>query len=274
MKAIKRLLKLLILLMVIAGIGLFYIFKIEPYRLVVRHEIIEADHITTPIKLVQVSDIQISENYTVDELKKIVNLINEQNADIVLFTGDLYENFSTYGPVEETIEILSQLRSNYGVYAVYGNRDIGGGARLQYRDILESSNTTLLMNSGVTLNVNGNQLFIGGLHDALLGTPDIDTLMQYKNEPVDYSILLTHEGDVADDYTDKGFDVIFAGHSHGGQVKLPFIDVLTSDLGEKYTKGEYTLANNTKLFVSSGIGTSHIAARFMVPPEIVVFDLQ
>ena len=87
----------------------------------------------------------------------------------------------------------------------------------------------------------------------------------------DYRILMLHEPDAADRLPAQNADLILAGHSHGGQVKLPFFKMKTS-LAKKYTNGFYSV-NGMKLFVNTGIGTSHYPVRFFVPPEIDVFHI-
>lgn len=84
---------------------------------------------------------------------------------------------------------------------------------------------------------------------------------------------MTHEPDVADSFVDAGFDLILAGHSHGGQVNLPFWSQPTTALARKYTRGLYRLSEQTNLYVNAGIGTSRYPVRFGVVPEITVFHL-
>lgn len=84
------------------------------------------------IKVVQISDIQISKNYTIDNFRKVIDTINEENPDIVLFTGDLYENYAEYRDDQNLIEALASIQSTYGKFAVWGNRDYGGGASREY----------------------------------------------------------------------------------------------------------------------------------------------
>jgi len=123
--------------------------------------------------------------------------------------------------------------------------------------------------------LNGKKLFIGGLDDGLLGNPDADQLLSTMDVDYDYQIVLMHEPDMADLLKDTSINLILAGHSHGGQIKIPFIKTKTTALAEKYNDGFYTINKNTgmQLYVNTGIGTSRIPARFMVPPEISVFNI-
>lgn len=116
---------------------------------------------------------------------------------------------------------------------------------------------------------------MGGLDDYLLGKPNITPIINEWLDSNSYRILLTHEPDTADFYTSYDFNLILAGHSHGGQVSLPFVKGVTTAMARKYTSGFYKLDSpyQTLLYVNQGIGTSHLPIRFLVPPEITVFDI-
>lgn len=264
------------LVVICATLVLLYAFRVEPYLLVVKHHLLGINDPKESIRIVQVSDIQISEDYTVHNLVKLVKKINAQRPDIFIFTGDLFENYAAYGPEQEVMEALSAIKTTYGKFAVWGNRDYGGGAVRYYERILESAGFILLQNSDIMLTTNENQtVWIGGLDDYLLGKPDIEMLLAGMQKEADYRILLTHEPDTADFYKDCPLDLILAGHSHGGQVHIPFWKGITTAMADHYTAGFYNLGNefNTLLYVNTGIGTSHYSIRLGVPPEITVFDI-
>lgn len=263
-----------LILLIVFGV-LFYAFKIEPYLLRTKQYTLKADF-TKPLKIIQVSDIQISKYFTIENLKKVINEINEQEADIVLFTGDLYEIYAEYHDDEALIDELSKIESRLGKYAIWGNRDYGGGAVRQYEDIMEKSGIYLLCNEAISIPVTGEEhLFLAGLDDALLGAPDITKIMEkFTDHRYLYSILMTHEPDTADLYSKLGFNLIVAGHSHGGQVNIPLLPQIKTTLAEKYVDGFYSLNDQTSLYVNSGIGTSRFPIRLGVIPEITVFSLE
>lgn len=275
MKSVKRFVKIVLLLIVLIALLVGYAFKIEPTRLVV-HTYDLHENKGQALKVVQLSDIQVSETYTVNQLNALVEKVNQLSPDIIVFTGDLFENFSAFQHKQEVTESLSKLKATVGKYAVWGNRDYGGGAFKIYEDLLTNSGFTLLSNRGVNVTVlNGKKLFIGGLDDGLLGNPDADQLLSTMDVDYDYQIVLMHEPDMADLLKDTSINLILAGHSHGGQIKIPFIKTKTTALAEKYNDGFYTINKSTgmQLYVNTGIGTSRIPARFMVPPEISVFNI-
>ncbi|MHC5250120.1 metallophosphoesterase [Enterococcus sp. LJL90] len=266
------------LMIVFALILVVYAFKIEPYQLTVKE--VGLDHSPTnetdsvELKIVQVSDIHLAENFTIQNLAAVTEKINQQQADIVVFTGDLFDNYARYGVGLETEvkQQLAQIQATIGKYAVKGNHDYGGGAARVIDELLQEANFNLLENSGETLTLaNGRQLFVGGLDDALLGNSDPEEMFSYQSQ-ANFSLLLTHEPDVADALVTATPSLILAGHSHGGQIWLPFYQV-KNQLAKTYSKGSYQLADNTQLYVNTGIGTTMIHARFLNPPQLSVFRL-
>lgn len=225
------------------------------------------------LKIVQISDVHLSQYYTEDNLKRVVDKINHQNPDIVVFTGDLFDNYAQYaGDVEKIIDILSDINNKIGKYAVWGNHDYGGGAARIYRTVMEEAGFQILENTGVTLLLpSTKKVFIGGIDDALLGSPSVKTILSYREE-VDYAIILAHEPDLADDLIDEDIQLILSGHSHGDQVRLP-INLFNHSLSSKYRRGFYDLNNGIKLYVNKGLGTTHLPMRLGAPPEISVFDI-
>ncbi len=275
MKNFKRVVKIVLLVVVLIGLLVGYAFKIEPKMLVVHSYHLNEDK-GASVKIVQISDIQVSETYTVNQLNRLVEKINQISPDMIVFTGDLFENFSTFPKKQEVTDSLSQLNATVGKFAVWGNRDYGGGAFKIYEDLLTNAGFTLLNNSGVTVPVtNDKKLFIGGMDDGLLGKPDIDLLLSQMDDTYDYEIVLMHEPDMAELLQDTSVNLLLAGHSHGGQIRIPFMKTIKTSLAEKYDDGFYTINkdNGMQLYVNTGIGTSRIAARFMVPPEIAVFTI-
>ncbi|MDU6314745.1 MAG: metallophosphoesterase, partial [Enterococcus faecalis] len=114
-------------------------------------------------------------------------------------------------------------------------------------------------------------LYVAGLEDSLYGQTDLAAAL--VNRPTGTpTLLLTHEPDVADSAVNKNIDLILAGHSHGGQIRLPFF-TYKNQLAKKYTHGLYHLEDETPLIVHPGIGTTKISARFGVLPTIELIEL-
>ncbi len=285
MRFIKRLFLLFFLLFflfVLLCIGcVYYAFKIEPYRININN--IDLNEKTTNdfgIKIVQISDLHIKEDYTYKELSKVVEKINSQNPDVVIFSGDLYDNYALYNDNENIINELSKIDAKYAKIAVWGNRDYGGGASRIYEDVMSESGFELLCNENKVVELeNEKKVLFTGLDDYLLGSPEIPNT--YNFEDFDYKVLVMHEPDPMEQYIDYDYNLLLSGHSHGGQVEVPFFESVNDSIldltscSSTYSKGMYILDENSgkKLYVNSGLGTTHISARFLVVPEITVFNL-
>lgn len=278
-KLLKRFFICLFILIFASACCVFYAFKIEPYRLAVHeYTLNEKQDGAVGVKIVQISDLHIKGDFTYKNLDKVVKKVNTLNPDIILFTGDLYDNYASYHDDENIISELQKLEANYDKIAIWGNRDYGGGAVRQYEAVMEQAGFTVLQNENwyVTLE-NHKSILFTGLDDSLLGNPYMpDSTKIYDS---DYDILLVHEPDIAGDYWDYNYNLTLSGHSHGGQVDIPFLPALNENavsataLASDYSGGMYTIDTDTQLYVNTGIGTTHISARFGVVPEIAVFQI-
>ncbi|NFT82443.1 metallophosphoesterase, partial [Clostridium botulinum] len=229
------------------------------------------------IKIAQISDIHLGEYYTIDKLEKLVNKVNSQNADIIVFTGDLFDNVSKFEDTSKVAPILKKLNAKIGKYGIYGNHDYGGGAKNIYKNVMEDSGFKILVNDQANVKLDsGKTISILGLDDALLGNPDVEKTARNIKES-NYNLLLLHEPDLSDKFVSYNIDLILAGHSHGGQVKIPFLgEIVTPPLAEKYKDGLYNLntQRNTQLYVNSGIGNTKMPFRFMNVPEVSIFEIK
>ncbi|WP_422661234.1 metallophosphoesterase [Paenibacillus sp. EC2-1] len=281
MKLLKYLCISFVVLILLTCGCIFYAFQIEPYNLQIKeYTLNETRADTNEITIVQISDLHIKKDFTYENLANVVETINAQKPDIVIFTGDLYDNYAKYNDDNNLIKELQKIEAKYNKISIWGNRDYGGGAVRQYATIMEQSGFTLLTNKNlyVTLD-NGKKILFTGLDDSLLGNPFMpDSTKMYDS---DYDILLTHEPDAAINYLNYNYDIILSGHSHGGQFNIPFLPVVnemavtSTRLSTEYSGGMYTLKSDTDstLYVNTGIGTTHISARFGVVPEVAVFHI-
>lgn len=261
----------------LAGSCIFYAFEIEPYSIMV-NEISLNKKTTDPVKIVQFSDVHIKENFTYRNFEKVVTCINQQDPDIVVFTGDLYDNYAKYRDDDNILKELQNIHARYAKIAIWGNRDYGGGAVRRYESLMTQGGFTVLKDQDRYVTTDsGKVIRLTGVDDSMLGNvhmPDTTAIDQ-----ADYGILLTHEPDTADLFQDLSYDLILAGHSHGGQVDIPFFPMInqraiaSTSLAENYIGGIYQFSTDTKMYVNTGIGTTHISARFGVVPEISVFTI-
>ena len=270
--------KLFGILMVVGILIGFYSAYVEPHLLRVKQYDMKLEQVAgNPITVVQFSDTHVGDFFTTEDLKKVVDKINEQQADLVLFTGDLMDNAAEYdGSIDEIATILSKIKATNGKYAVFGNRDYGGGAERFYEDLMESAGFEVLVNSSRTLEVKGTTISLFGADDALIGYYNSNKTMQgISNDHL--NLLLIHEPDLISDFLSYPIDLATAGHSHGGQVYIPFYGpLLTTALAEDYVRGLYDFGNNRKtlLYVNTGIGNTKVPFRLFNVPQISVFKLE
>ncbi|MGL5352087.1 MAG: metallophosphoesterase, partial [Clostridium sp.] len=195
---------------------------------------------------------------------------------VVVFTGDLMDNASLYEHIYEISDVLEKIEAKIGKYAIYGNRDYGGGAVRYYEEIMQDSGFELLVNESKLIKLDNVNLNIFGADDALMGEYSSEkTIDGISNE--DVNLLMIHEPDLIDDFNEYPIDVALAGHSHGGQVYIPFVGPLaTTELGEKYPKGFYNIDNNRdgKLYVNSGLGNTKVPFRLFNVPQVTVINLK
>ena len=225
------------------------------------------------LKIVQFSDLHYLRVVNKDMVKKIVNEINLINPDIVIFTGDLIDKDFNPTDSEENdlITLLSSINSKYGKYAIIGNHDYVKKEG-QIEDIYKQSDFILLQNSyDIIYGKDNDKLFIGGLDTYRYNESDIDKVMNYftDNEDISYRIILTHEPDYTDIILSKyKVNLVLAGHSHNGQINIPYVKKLFLPYGSKKYYENYYKVNDTDLYVSSGIGESRINFRLFNKPSI------
>lgn len=273
MKKFKRILIFFIMFLILICI---YSIYIEPKWIRVKNHTITLDKTNgQAIKIVQFSDTQLGEFFSLKQLEEVVDKINETSPDIVIFTGDLIDNASNYSDIDKIPRILSKIKATYGKYSIYGNHDYGGGGVRYYSSIMTESGFKILKNSSASLKIASTNIKLFGADDNLMSRYDLNSTLKGISSK-DINLLLIHEPDIIDDFKDYPIDLAFAGHSHGGQVRIPFYGPLKSNvLAEKYTHGFYTIDNKrkTKLYVNTGLGNTKLPFRFGNIPEITVFTI-
>ena len=219
------------------------------------------------VKVIHLSDIHYA-SVGEAKLNKAVEEVNTMKPDIIVFTGDLYDEFSnlTEDMENKIINALSKLNAPLGKYAVSGNHDYKYD---RFTDIITKSGFTYLENETKLIYYNDETPI------EIIGYPDErEANPNYDIELSDYfKIALIHEGDSWEHIKDKGIDLTLAGHSHGGQVRLPFIGCLIKvDGGKKYCEEHYT-NNDSELYVNFGLGETEFKLRSFNKPSINMYRL-
>ncbi|MEH7234916.1 metallophosphoesterase [Bacillus sp. JJ1562] len=260
-----------------ASFGYWYARYLEPKQLEVsRHEI---RHPIIPkkfnnVKIVQFSDTHVGHHFTLEQLEKIVDKINTLKPDLLFFTGDLMDEPNKYAGTNHLIPILERLEAPLGKFAIYGNHDHGGYGSEIYKKLMNQTGFTLLMNTSKEIYVEDSKITIVGLDDVMLGRPNFEQAFK-EVDTTSFNILLAHEPDIADRAEEVGAHVQLSGHSHGGQIQLPFFGpLITPPLGSIYYEGAHHIGPNKMfLYVNRGLGTTRLPLRFLAKPEVSIFTL-
>lgn len=250
-------------------------FLIEPARLVTHEERIAIkEWHAGDLRVAVIADLHVgAPHISIDKLRKIVARTNDLNPDLIVLPGDFVITGVVGGKFIEPELIadeLKNLHARYGVYAVLGNHDWWeGGERI--RDAIQSRGIRVLENEAVELDAT-RKLWLVGLAD--LWTRKVDQDTPLGQIPTDANVLaFAHNPDIFVD-TSPRINLLICGHTHGGQVNLPFYGrpVSVSKYGDRFASG-LIIENGRHLFVSTGIGTSSLPGRFRVPPEINVLTV-
>ncbi|WP_066317821.1 metallophosphoesterase [Bacillus sp. FJAT-29814] len=259
--------------------GYVYGNRIEPAllgitRLEISHPLIPAGFHGK--KIIQFSDTHLGFQYNLNQLDKLINKINAEKPDLIFFTGDLMDEPNKYREINKLTGILQKLQAPLGKYCIYGNHDHGGYGTEIYRGIMEAAGFKLLINSADFIKLPDNsRIFIAGIDDLMLGKPDLASALKHVPEK-QFCILLSHEPDFAETAMSYPVQWQLSGHSHGGQVKIPFAGALVlPPFAKIYQEGLYAIGgeNGLILYVNRGIGTTGLPFRFFSKPELSVFTL-
>jgi len=235
------------------------------------------------LRIVQLSDFHLDGWTEPYFLREVVERVNRMQPDVVVLTGDFAtDGFGTknyqHGAARQCAQVLSGLHCNER-YAVLGNHDIGVGRYNVVRP-LKDNGIPVLRNACVPLQRGSGKIWLSGVDDPLLGHPNLDQAIPYsiRNLPDEPVVLLCHAPDYADTLLkhESGASVglMLSGHTHGGQVRLPFLGAVElPEMGKKYAEGLFQLGA-LQLYVNRGIGTIGLPFRLNCPPEITILTLR
>lgn len=258
----RPLLIALLLLALLGGACLAYGFFIEPSWVEVTHHRVEVSGLDKELKVAHLTDLHLREWGRRE--RTLLRLLDEEKPDLIVITGDT----SSPGTADEVrYEVLSRLRAPLGVYAIRGNWEhwspMEDEAALYRRAGIEWLN-----NRGLKLSA---QLWLVGLDDALAGAPD--PAMAFAAVPPGAPcVTLLHSPSYLAEVAGR-CSVALAGHTHGGQVRLPGLGPLWLPTGSNGYEAGWYEREGTKMYVSRGIGNSVLDIRFRCRPELAIILL-
>jgi predicted MPP superfamily phosphohydrolase len=227
------------------------------------------------VRVAMLSDLHLgAPHMTPARLARIVQETNAQDPDLVVLLGDYVINGVVGGaplPLDAWAPALADLDAPGGVFAVLGNHDWWNDGDA-IRAALEANGVAVLEDEAVRVELPAGPLWIAGFEDQWTRTVDVGaTLAQVTDDaPV---LGLSHTPDLFPDLPPR-VGLLLAGHTHGGQVRLPLLGTPTvpSRFGDRYVHG-HVHEDGRDLYVTAGVGTSILPVRFGVPPELVVLTL-
>jgi uncharacterized protein len=270
--------------------GAFYSSSVEPRCVQIRRLRLPIPRLPGALNgltVAHLTDLHRSRVVSAEFLAKCIDMANALLPDIIVFTGDYLTHDDHSGflgkflfgerlpPTELTRQCaacMSRARARHGVFASLGNHDNWFDANVVTK-IVESVGIPVLRNASQTVRINGEPLAIVGLGD--LWTEGVDMTRAFRNVDSPVPVVLMHNPDSFEHWSREGSHLILAGHTHGGQVNIPFIGppIVPSRYGQKYAHGLFE-RGHAHMYVNSGLGMIPPPVRFNCPPEIALFHLQ
>jgi uncharacterized protein len=241
--------------------------QVVPIQLTIPH----LDRAFDQFKLVQISDLHIGKYMPESRLARIIQLVNQQQPDAIAITGDIVSKRSRF-QAEKLQQQLSQLQAKSIIVAVLGNHDHSRRLKL-LKQTLAASKIDNLDNQVYIVQRGLKQLAFAGLDDPYWGKPNLQQVINHLPDRVP-TIFLVHEPDyIETSVKTHKFALQLSGHSHGGQIKIPFFAPLVLPFGgQKYFAG-LNQVEDTIAYTNRGLGMTNLPMRIGSRPEITVFTL-
>ena len=252
-----------------------YAFLVEPLWLQVTRTRIHVRGLHPDLegfRIALLTDLHAGEGTPLWLIRRAARLAMRAQPDLIAVTGDLAaDDAPSFEPV---LGALRGLHAPHGVWTVPGNHDYTVGIERWRREVAAQRNLRDLTNGAEVRRVGGARLCVAGVDDFSRGQPRLDALPPPQER--DFTLLLAHDPDQAEKARrayDR-VDLIVSGHTHGGQVRLPFVGALRNpaEFEELYEEG-LRRRPWTQVYTSRGVGTVHIPVRFLCRPEVALLEL-
>jgi predicted MPP superfamily phosphohydrolase len=224
------------------------------------------------------SDFHYDPYFSVHPILSAVEVVNGLQPDLIALTGDFVSvplvgnSAKGAADAEPCAQLLAKLRAPHGVWSVLGNHDVFSNAD-RVTNALHAAGIPILSNKSVAIEKDGARFWLGGVDDVLGGTADLPATL--RGAPSEEAVvLMVHEPDYADYVAGYPVDLQLSGHTHGGQVRFPFMRPLyLPALAKKYVWGLFKIRGLT-LYTNAGIGTVELPVRWNCPPEITFITVR
>ncbi len=268
----RRLAGIVVFLFSAAWLTIFFGSFVEPRTLVVRAyeaDIGSADG--QSVRAAVVSDLHLGPYKGESWTRSVVDRINAEQPDVIFLLGDFV---SDRVEAAEGLAPLVDLAAPYGVYAVTGNHEYQSGGAQTIVEKLRALRMTVLQNTSTRLHISGKEVTLVGVDDIWFEGNPYAAMKGLTAE--DTVVLLSHNPDIVYSPDAHLADLILAGHTHGGQIRLPILGPIAeipTALGQVYDKGMFTF-EGIPLFITSGLGETGPRARLFNPPEISMVTIK
>ena len=277
MKARKKWL-LPALVILAAAILVVTLLRAFDTKMIVRRYEIKSEKVAEDVRIVLLTDYHCCDYG--EGQRELLDAVTAQSPDLVLLAGDILDD--TARSWERAYALTRALSAEYPTYYVSGNHEYWSGKAEEIKTAMEDCGAVILEGETQLLDMGGQSLMLCGVDDPDVGEQEWRRQLEQVSASAagkEFSILLTHRPERAEDYTGRGFDLVVAGHAHGGQWRLP--GIINGLYGPhqgwfpKYAGGRYSLDDSTTMIVSRGLAreTSRIP-RIFNPPELVVIDIR
>ena len=222
-------------------------------------------------RIVQLSDLHYGFLVPLGLIRHVVKRANQLKPDLIVCTGDYVHERNSAAQIDQVWPVLSQLTAAYGVYSVLGNHD--HWADTARSDYWLKRTRQDLRHKVVRIEREGQNLWLAGAGDMWEDHRNLDVMLS-KIPDSGCRIVLAHNPDSADTAFSRRIDLMISGHTHGGQVEIPFVGTPVLPVQNKnYSSGLKRSPRGSKMFISRGIGWAICPIRFNCFPEIAVLEL-
>jgi predicted MPP superfamily phosphohydrolase len=255
------------------GTALYRAAAIEPFDIQLKQVLLKISGMPRALdglRILHISDLHIGSVGRTE--KRLIELVQPEEADIIVFTGDYVKR--RYGALPNCLHIVKKLAAGRKAFGVLGNNDYNPEIATEAMvDLLQEAGVDILLNEQRTFTYNGQKVTIAGVDDPVWGFDNLDKIFKNRSERW-FTFLLAHSPVIFDKAVRCGIDLVLAGHTHGGQICFPNHRPVYRNIEHtsEYIAGEFR-KEKTVMYVNKGVGTTRLPLRFFCRPEVVLLTL-